>query len=172
MKVQSLLGLGMLFLVACTKSNATLDSTTPAGASTTNSESILVNPTNCPPSLFQSNANAFHYNFSKMQLSAGMTGMLSSTSPSVSAVSVFHVYLKTADGKYCHLPSYSPGNIPYSYSVKASFPYSTLTITRPNGNSETFESIIVIGVNGSYLSGLTKPINFDDYGTAKTKLGF
>lgn len=189
-KLICLLGLGAVLFVSCSKksegedptttnpSTSTPTTTTPTtttpttGGTTTPTSALLVDPVNCPPTLYQSNTNAFQYNYARMKLIKGMSGVLTNLAPAQAANNMIHVYLKGTNGSYYHLPGNSAANIAYNYNVKAAFPSSTVSVTRGTGAEEIVDGIIVVGVNPQYAATFYPPINFNSYETVKNKLGF
>jgi hypothetical protein len=170
-----LAGMLLLFAISCTKSNdepVAQTPTTPVTVVTTSTAAILTDPVNCPPSLYQANANAFQLSYARMKLIKGMSGQLTNITPSILANNTIHVYLRGSDGKYYHLPATTIANVAYNYTLTSAFPQSSISIKRGAGPEETFETVIVLGANSSYLSAISPQLNFADYGAVKMKLGF
>jgi hypothetical protein len=166
-----LIGLSMSFLLlSCSKSVEKPEN--PAIVTASSTSVLLVDPVACPPSNYQNNSKAFQYNYARTKIIKSMNGQLPNATPDVVSSNIWHVYLRADNGKYYHLPGFSPARIAYSYSVKSASPQSSITISRGAGVEETFETIIVIGVKASYIASLNTPINFDDYASVKNKLGF
>ena len=171
-KLPGLLGLSMVLLFSCTKSVETEPTLlNNSSTATPTTAAILTDPDNVPPSNYQSNSNAFQYNYARVKIIKGMTGQLNRTTTDAVAKNLWHTYLRAQDGKYYHIPGNSSNNISYNYFVKTASS-STLSITRGAGPEEIFETVIVIGVNPDYASSFRPAINFDDYATVKNKLGF
>jgi hypothetical protein len=191
-KLLCLIGISVMLCTSCSKSSdGELAPDTPNTTTTTGSggnagggtgtggttggtttPSLLVDPVNCPPTLVQNNTNAFQYNYAKMKIIKGMSGVLSNLTPTQAANNMIHVYLKGTNGQYYHLPGNSAANIPYDYTVKAVFPSSTFAVSRGTGAEEIVDGVIVVGVNPQYASTFYPPINFTSYETVKNKLGF
>ncbi len=169
-----LAGMLLLCAISCTKSKIepVSEKATTSSVPTATTAAILTDPVNCPVTLYQSNANAFQLNYTRMKLIRGMSGQLKNISPTVLESNTIHVYLRSASGKYYHLPATTDANVSYNYSLTSSSPQSSITISRGAGPEEIFETIIVVGTKTSYLSCLTPQLNFADYGTVKMKLGF
>ncbi|RYX81257.1 hypothetical protein EON73_04935 [bacterium] len=171
-KLLSLTGLSMVLFFSCTKKVETEptvlnNSSTP----TATTAAILTDPVNVPPSNYQSNSNAFQYNYARVKIIKGMTGQLTRTTVDAAAKNQWHLYLRAQNGKYYHMPGNSSNNISYDYFLKTATS-STINITRGAGPEEIFETVIVLGVNPNYASAFSPAINFDDYAMVKNKLGF
>lgn len=160
----------LLFFISCSKGKQeTPPSTNPVISIPS---AILTDPVNCPPTLYQSNTNAFQLSYAQMKLIKGMSGQMTNITPNISANSTIHVYLRGTNGKYYHLPATTVANIAYNYSLTSAFPQCSFSIKRGAGAEEIFETIILVGAKTSYLSSLSPQLDFSDYGKVKLKLGF
>lgn len=175
MKIALLFGSALLLLcLSCSKSKQEEPppATTPPANPPPTGLTMLTDPVNCPPTLYQSNANAFQLSYARMKLIKGMSGQMTNITPNIIANNSVHVYMKSTDGRYYHLPATTVANILYNYSLTSAFPQCSFNIKRGTGVEEIFESIIVVGAKTSYLSSLNPQLDFSDYSKVKLKLGF
>jgi hypothetical protein len=168
------IGVSMLFLFSCTKSKEAppLPTLSQTSATVATPATTLVDPVNCPPTLIQSNANAFQINYARMKLVKSMSGQMKGITPDIIANYAIHVYLRGSNGKYYHLPATTVANVSYNFTLTSAFPQSSISIRRGAGPEEIFESVIVLGAKASHLVTFNPQLNFADYGAVKTKLGF
>lgn len=170
MKIALLFSSALLFVCLSCSKNKQEDPppTTPPGTGAT----MLTDPVNCPPTLYQSNTNAFQLSYARMKLVKGMSGQMTNITPNIVSNNTVHVYMKGTNGKYYHLPTTTIANIAYNYSLTSAFQQCSFSIKRGTGADEVFDAIIVVGANTSYLSSLNPQLDFSDYGKVKLKLGF
>lgn len=173
------LSVALLFLSSCSKTVEApavvvqpRTDTIPIAIAPAPAPVLLTDPVNCPPSLYQSNTNAFQFTYARMKLLKGMSGQLTAITPNIIANYNIHIYMRGTSGKYYHLPATTVANVSYNYTLTSAFPQSSFNIKRGAGPEEIFDAIILVGAKASYLSTLNPQLNFADYGTVKMKLGF
>jgi len=159
----------ILSLISCKKEGPELAST--EVTQTVTAATVITDPVNYPPGVSSVKTNAIQLNYGVLKVSKSMTLTLNNISPDVMANYSVHIYLKSA-GKYIHMPASTASGIAYNYSLKASYPYCSATITRPVGTAEQFEDVIVVAAKNSYLLSMNPTINFTDYNVVKLRLDF
>lgn len=156
-----------LIFSSCSKSI-----TDPSDPRYINTAAPIDDPSNWEPSVVQTNTNAKQYNYGRVRIIKGLSLALRGMNASDISINNIHVYLKSSNGTYLHIPSTSHLGISYGYYLKSASPNSTLYITRSAGAAENYEDIVILSAKTSYLQTLNPAINFTVYGNAKTKLGF
>ncbi|MEO7312667.1 MAG: hypothetical protein ABIX01_19935 [Chitinophagaceae bacterium] len=160
------------FIVSCKKQAIGEPSSDASRVVTTVSNaSAVLDPVNYPPAVSKILPNAIQLNYGAVRIGKTMNLLLANITPSIMSQYSFHIYLK-ANNKYYHLPGVAGSAVSYSYSLKAVFPYCNVTISRPPGTPELFDDVIIVSAKIDYLSTFVPSIDFADYNTAKTKLGF